>query len=251
MNLLFLGTGAADRMALEQEKDFCDKDKRRCAAAIIDHKILLDCGPHILNALGVANINLSEITDICITHFHADHFDIDAVKAIANASKQPINIWYRDDASLSQIDNCILRPMEPFKEYTVAGYKITGLHANHEAFPQHLSIEKDSKSLFYGMDGAWLLGDTIRYMQNRHYSAIVLDATVGDYSGDYRMGEHNSIPMIRLMTASMKTLNIIDNKTQVFLSHIAVCLHKTFEETEKLVKADAYIVAYDGLEISI
>ena len=252
MELLFLGTGAADRMRLEQDNDFLNHDNRRCSAAIIDRHILLDCGPHVLNSLSVAGINFAEITDICITHFHADHFDADSFNAIASAAKHPISLWYRADAVINnELINCEKCPMEPYKSYMIGCYQFTGLLSNHEAFPQHFSIEKDEKKLFYGLDGAWMLGDSVRYMQGREYSHIILDATVGDYSGDYRMGEHNSIPMIRLMTESMKTLKIINDKTNILLSHLAVCLHKTHRETCDIVSKDGYTVAYDGMIVNI
>lgn len=41
--ILFLGTGAADRINVEQEISFVDKDKRRCAAALLNGQILIDC----------------------------------------------------------------------------------------------------------------------------------------------------------------------------------------------------------------
>ena len=59
MNILFLGTGAADRISIEQEKDFNQKNKRRCSAAILNGHILLDCGPHIINALATSEIEIS------------------------------------------------------------------------------------------------------------------------------------------------------------------------------------------------
>lgn len=254
MELLFLGTGAADRMALEQEDNFLDKDKRRCAAALLNGSILLDCGPHILNSLSVANIDLSSITDIVITHFHSDHFDLSSIKTIASAADRPVRLWYRSDALVPEECKkvCEMHPMEPFCEYDVKdSIKITGVPANHEAFPQHLSVIDEKGAFFYGMDGAWFLGDTVRFMQNKCYKTVILDATVGDYLGDYRIGEHNSIPMIRALIPSFKTLDIIDDDTNIVLSHIAVCLHKPHEEICKCVADDGFTVAYDGLKITI
>lgn len=254
MELLFLGTGAADRMSLQQENDFLDKDKRRCAAALLNGCILLDCGPHILNSLSVANIDLSSITDVVITHFHADHFDFSSLKAIASASDRKIGLWYRSDALLPEgcEEMCEIHPMESFSEYDINGsIKIAGVPANHEAFPQHLSITDAKSAFFYGMDGAWFLGDTVRFMQNKRYNTVILDATVGDYLGDYRIGEHNSIPMIRALIPSFKTLNIIEDDAEIVLSHIAVCLHKPHEEICKSVDNDGFTVAYDGLKITI
>lgn len=83
------------------------------------------------------------------------------------------------------------------------------------------------------------------------YDMFIFDATVGDYLGDYRLGEHNSIPMIRMLIPSMKTLNIIDENTRLVLSHLAVCLHKPYTETYEITKNDNLTVAFDGLKLRI
>ena len=249
-DILFLGTGAADRMHLEQEKDFADKDKRRCAAALLNGHVLLDCGPHILNALTAAQISLENITDILVTHLHPDHFCASCVEEIAKANPK-VKIWVRNDAEVNLSFECCVEKMVCFNEYTVGELKVASAPANHAAFPQHFSIECDSKKIFYGLDGAWFLGDTVRFMKNQKYNMFIFDATVGDYVGDYRMGEHNSIPMIRLLLPSMKTLNIIDDNTQIVLSHLAVCLHKSHDETCEITQKDNFIISYDGLKLDI
>lgn len=248
--ILFLGTGASDRKDIRPEETFCDKDKRRCSSVLLNEHVLIDCGPHVLNSLRISGIAPADITDIVFTHFHPDHFHAEIVKAIAAASGRRLNVWFRSGCTeLPLPDKCDLRPMELFREYDIGGFKITGVPANHEAFPQHLSIEAYGKKLFYGLDGAWFLGNTVQFLRDKRYNAFVFDCTVGDYNGDYRMGEHNSIPMIRLMEKSLLTLKAIDKNTDIVLSHLAVRLHKTHAETCLITKEDGYIVAYDGMSL--
>ncbi len=251
MELFFLGTGAADRLYEPVETTFDNRDKRRCACALLDGHILLDCGPHALASMRTANIDPAAITDILITHLHSDHFSPETIREIALAAPRTLNIWVREDAVFGEIKSCAFHRMTCFTEYTVGAYRVTGLPANHQSFPQHLSIEDGEKKLFYGGDGAWLLGDTVRFMQDKKYDTIVLDATVGDYAGDYRMGEHNSIPMLRLMVPSMKTLAIADENTKIILSHLAVCLHRSYKETCALTEKDGFVIAYDGMNVLI
>lgn len=250
LDLLFLGTGAADRMSIEQEKDFTQKDKRRCSSALLNGHILLDCGPHIINALTAANIHTSDITDIVLTHLHRDHFDVNSINILA--SKNPnLKLWYKEDSEFLIKPSCTLMPMKCFEEYSVGETLMTSVPANHSAYPQHLSIKCGEKSLFYGLDGAWFLNETIEYIRDKKYDIFVFDATVGDYLGDYRIGEHNSIPMIRMMIPSLKTLNIITEHTKLVLSHLAVCLHKSYEETCEIVKEDDFIISFDGYQMNI
>ena len=111
--------------------------------------------------------------------------------------------------------------------------------------------EKDGKKLFYGCDGAWMMTATFNYLCNSGLDMMVLDGTVGDYEGDFRMAEHNSIPMIRLMLPSLKTKEIVTEKTKVYISHLAPRLHKSHAETVEIVKNDGICVAYDGLTVEI
>ena len=131
--------------------------------------------------------------------------------------------------------------------------KVTGLLANHnpEFFPQHFLLEVDGKKIFYALDGAWFLHETYYALKDAKLDLMVLDCTCGDYVGDYRIGEHNSIPMIRLMLPSFKRWGTIMENTQVYITHLAPSLHKPHEETVELVKADGLQVAYDGLQIEV
>jgi phosphoribosyl 1,2-cyclic phosphate phosphodiesterase len=143
--------------------------------------------------------------------------------------------------------------MKNFCGDNIGGLTLTGLSANHDPVtaPQHLLFEKNGKKLFYGCDGAWMMTETFNFLRNKELDVMILDATVGDYEGDYRMAEHNSIPMIRLMIPSLKTGEIVTENTKIYLSHIAPRLHKPHAETAEIVKKDGLFVAYDGLSIEI
>jgi ferredoxin len=117
--------------------------------------------------------------------------------------------------------------------------------------PQHLLMEQDGRKIFYGCDGGWLLNETYGYMRKAQFDLMVLDCTVGDYVGDFRLGEHNSIPMIRLMLPSFATTKITTDATRIYLSHIAPSLHKPHAETEAIAGEMGCILAYDGLEIEL
>lgn len=248
--LRFLGTGAADGINGSFPENFDNKNLRRCSSAIIDGKLLLDCGPHTLAALEIAGVDKGNITDIVVTHLHCDHCDIESINQIAKANPA-LKLWCREDAVFEKMPECRVCKMTPFCKNTLGEYTIVGVPANHSEYPQHLSVEKNGKKLFYGLDGAWFLGASVEFMKNQKYNAFVFDATVGDYVGDYRLGEHNSIPMIRLMVESMKTLGIIDQGSQLVLSHMAMCLHKSYEETCQIVKNDCFVVGFDGMKLNI
>lgn len=255
IKLQFLGTCACDYSPkLESEfKNKFDYDARRSSALLIDDTILIDCGEHTLNSLDILNIEYNQITDILITHTHDDHFNEKNIEKIAKNRHVPLRLWVREDAKIPNINNTVLIKMKLFNTYEINGFSVTSLIANHDpmASPQHFLLEKDDKKIFYGCDGAWFLTGTYNYLHNKNLDLMILDATVGDYEGDYRLAEHNSIPMIRLMLSSLKTNKTVCENTMIFLSHIAPSLHKSHGETVKIANSFGAKVAYDGLVMEI
>ena len=249
--ITFLGTGAHDysQSLATDFRDVFDNDARRSSALLLGESYLIDCGDHILDELRIAGVDITKITDIFNTHQHSDHFNPENLAKIASAAGG-VRLWVREDAEVPSIPGVSVIYMTPFVRYEVGcNFFITGMPANHKpsVFPQHFILETCGKKLFYGCDGGWLLNETYSYMRKAKFDLMVLDCTVGDYVGDFRLGEHNSIPMIRLMLPSFATTSVITDKTQIFLSHIAPSLHAPHEETEKIARDMGCILAYDGL----
>ena len=256
LDILFLGTCAADfSPKLEGEfKDAFDYDARRSSSMLIGGKYLVDCGPHTLDSLRIAKIDRESISHIFITHLHDDHFCVKNIRALAEGRKSPLYLWVREDSPVCKIDGVEIKRIPIYKEAKAEdGVYITGLKANHEgsAYPLHLLIKVGEKSIFYGCDGAWFINETFNALKGAKLDIAVLDCTVGDYLGDYRLGEHNSIPMLRVMLPSMKTERVITEKSKVIFSHIAPSLHKSHKETEGIAKEMGAVLAYDGMKIEI
>lgn len=256
MNIKFLGSCACDfSPKLESEyKDSFGLNERRASSVLVNGKYLIDAGMHILDSMRIADIDSRKITDIFISHIHDDHFNADNIQKIASKSKTPIRIWVRDDAIVPEIENAEYVRMTPYVKYEVGnGAFITGVIANHDpdASPQHIIVEIDGKKLFYGCDGAWFITKTYDFMKRANFDIAIFDATMGDYNGDYRIGEHNSIPMLRVMLPSLMNEGMITDKTRVIFSHIAPSLHKPHCEIVKTAEELGASVAYDGMEINL
>lgn len=207
-----------------------------------------------MDALRIAKVNLSKITDIFITHFHSDHYNAGHIGKIAKASKNGVRVWVRADAKTPDIEGVEWKYMQKGTPYSIdENMTVTGLLANHDEdfFPQHLLLEMEGKKIFYALDGAWFLNETYYALKNAQLDLLVLDCTCGDYEGDYRIGEHNTIPMIRLMLPSLKRWGAIAQNTQVYVTHIAPSLHKPHDEIAEDFQKDGVGVAYDGLTLFI
>jgi len=252
----FLGTCAADfSPRLRGDCADCfDKNARRASVMMFNKHFLIDCGPHCIDSMRIAGVDMGNITDLFVTHLHGDHFNLNNIGILAKAcmkkNGKPLNVWVSEEAKIPECDCIHVKPMKKFTEYDVDGVlKVTGMSANHDhnARPQHLLFDLNGRKFFYGCDGGWLLNDTYYYMKNSELVLAVLDATCGDYEGDFRIAEHNTIPMIRLMLPSLRTVNIINDKTEIYLSHLAPSLHKPHDETVEIVRPMGVKIAYDGL----
>ena len=136
------------------------------------------------------------------------------------------------------------------------GVTVTALAANHitagNEQPLHYVFEKDGKSLFYGCDGGWFVAQTWEYMRKFKLNAVVLDATVGDDAGNYRIGTHNSIPMLRILNEALVQNNIMEKNAPKIANHIAPSVYNMSEDDIFLAhKNIGMISAYDGFEIEI
>lgn len=253
MDIRFMGTGAADfSPLLETEfRNKLSKNARRSSSLLINSHILIDCGPHTPDSFSIQGIDPSQVTDLLVTHFHSDHFNRESIARIAACRSTPLRMWYRADASPNPIENVEFHPVAPLETFETEHFQGMALAANHRANPLHYDIEINGVRLFYGCDGAWLLNETFYAMMKRQYHCMILDATVGDYNGDYRLGEHNSVPMIRLMTASFISQNVIAPNGIICLSHLARTLHNPHEEVAQNLASEGYTVAYDGLQLKI
>ena len=256
VSVVFLGTCACDfSPKLKTEyKDVFDPDARRSASMLLDGSILVDCGPHTLDALRIGGIDPSSVTDLLLTHLHDDHFVPENVALLAASREIPLRLWVREDAELSPIPHTVIRRMKPYTRYEAeGGFAVTGLLANHDgdAHPQHFLLERAGKKIFYGCDGAWLLAPTYYHLRNAHLDLAVFDCTMGDYTGDYRIGEHNGIPMLRLLLPSLRGFGTLDEHTKVYFSHLAPSLHKPHAETEAIAREMGAHVAHDGLRITV
>ena len=254
MELLFLGTGAADfspALSGPEGKSLDNKSLRRSTSTLLDGKLLFDAGPHTLTCFSLTGADPAAVTDVLFTHLHSDHYNVESLTAIAAAGKRVLHIWFREDGKIPQIPNTVLHPMRIGETYDVGGYAVTALEANHDFCPLHYSVEKGECRLFYGLDGAWLPYHTYYAMRDKRYDAMVLDCTVGDYEGDFRLCEHNSVPMLRMMLKSFATWGVSDEKTLVVADHIARTLHKSHEELAAILEKDGMLPAYDGMRLSV
>ncbi len=226
MKLTFLGTGAAD-WPLQREAGMTEF--RRLSSALIDDTLLIDPGPQVFDALSEFGKDPKAIRYILITHKHGDHFCIQTLERLMQTGAKLIEPEANETVQLGL--------------YTVRAY-----HGNHSTCEKtlHYLISDETHTLFYGLDGAWLLYEEVQAILQYHPDVAVLDATIGFCDGDYRIFEHNNLNMVLEM---QKTLR--DSVRRFCISHMARTLHTDHQTLCRAMEPHGILVASDGLELCI
>ena len=252
--ILFLGTGAAD-----WDIDAKDSFVRRFSASLLNGEFMIDCNPHVFHfAKSIGNEGLYDgVTDIVITHGHGDHFSKEAVERIADSRKIRVGCDGRIAALIGSHPNIEFNIFKPYVETRMGSYTVIPVLANHDmvidgdACAFHFIITApDGKKIFYGLDGAWFLRPTWQEMLKHRYDLMVFDVTVGD-KDDWRLFEHNTIPMLRTMLKEIKSKELVAEGGKLVASHLARTLHLSHGEIEEILKKEDMITAYDGMRLDI
>lgn len=231
MNLLFLGTGAADWdiSLADSSPEF-----RRNSSLLIDGKLLIDPGACIFEfekTFGYESL-FGGVTDVINTHKHSDH-------------------WCPDSLSKLEKNGAAYHPAADGDVIETADYIIRAYAANHGTVTDavHFVVESkaDGKRLFYGCDGAWMFYPTYRALcALGHIDMMIFDGTIGDIHGDYRIFEHNNAAMVLEMKDTFS--NICG---RFMVSHLARTLHGNRAETDAFFAAHGVAAAYDNMRVEI
>ena len=226
MKILFLGTGAADWPA---ERPADAKEHRRLSSALIDDTLLIDPNQCVFDALKEYGKEPAKIKYIINTHPHSDHYCEETVKELEKSGAVFIPFYAGD-------------------EKTVGKYTVRAYAANHSTadLPVHFIVSDGAKTLFYGLDGAWLLYGEVQAIKQYRPDLAVLDATVGFIDGDYRIFEHNDLYMVLEMKKSL------EKYIGTFcISHMARTLHQDHKALSEKMNGYGVITAYDGMEYEL
>ena len=224
MKITFLGTGAADWRAADHREW---EGYRRNAAVLVDGVLLIDPNADVPDALAAFGKDAGQVRYVLNTHRHRDHYCAETFSYLRGAA------FY---------------PMRAGETATLGQYRVTALAANHGTARDavHFLITDGERTLFYGLDGAWLLYDEVVAIQESKPDLAVLDGTIGEEIGDYRVFEHNDLTMVRALCAALAP-----HVKRFCISHMSRKMHKPHKELAADMAREGIAVAFDGMEIEI
>lgn len=226
MKIRFLGTGAAD---WQKKRPEGAAEYRRYSSALIDDVLLIDPSDSAIEAMEEQGVEPRGVKYIVNTHRHPDHYSVAAVDRLCAMGASFFSLCDGESVKAG--------------EYTLRAYK--GNHGT-AAETVHFMISKGEKSLYYALDGAWLMYDEVAAIKEHCPALLVLDATVGEAEGDYRIFEHNDLRMVLEIKSALEPY-----VGRFVISHMARTLHESHSILSEKMARHGVITAFDGLVLEL
>lgn len=277
MNIKYLGTGAAEGIpAIFCHCEVCNhariskgRNIRTRSQALIDGKLLLDFGPDTYLHSLEYNLQLANIYVCLVTHSHDDHLYLEDLRARRRSranleegtpvlkvygGQGVMNILKPKEDGFVTKDNSVLfcqigafEQVEILDEYVVTA--IPAVHTSNEPFVY--IIQKDSKTFLYGHDTDYFGEEVWEYFNKNsiYFDAVSLDCTEGikhiEYPG------HMNFERMKKMCERLVAEGCIDDNTQIIANHISHNGLASHDKAHEVGNSLGYLVAYDGMEISV
>ena len=269
MIVQWLGTAAAEGWpALFCQCEACREAERRGGrnirsrhGGLIDGKLLIDLNPDLLYQKQRFGLDLGEVTDIIVTHFHSDHLTPTTLGLMFpvmahRGDKPPLRI-HGSAKVLSLLNNhggrVELIETSDGVSFEAGGCRVTPLpavHAGEGNQAQIYLIEKGGASLLWAHDTDLFCEEAWRILQEKvkhPLSAASLDCTNGPLPHEnYRghMGFEQDVEIARLLTQR----GMADAKTLFVCNHFSHNGHVLYEEAQARMDKYGFVVAYDGMK---
>jgi adenosylcobinamide kinase/adenosylcobinamide-phosphate guanylyltransferase len=256
MDILFLGTGAADWAAEPPRPDYAPGEWRGFASALINDTILIDCGPTVPAALDRFDVDPAAIEHLLVTHGHGDHYHLDSIAAIAQASPLHVHADPTLLPELADVPGVTPHALALWEPLSLGSLTVTPVLGNHplqrpDEQAYHFILADDATTLLYATDGSWLPNQTWQTLRRLHLDGIVWEATCGDTDGDWRIYEHSSIAMVELQRETLVRQGVLPVEAPIWLTHLARTLCSPHDQLAKAIAPKGLALAYDGLRASV
>lgn len=279
MKIAFLGTGAAEGVPAE----FCDcenciriralgeSEARTRSQVVIDDLISVDFPPEGYAHSLKYGVRLSKIEYLLVTHSHMDHFyahdfilrgykyaqikSVPVLKIFGNAEVGKVfSECCARELKPQVAPNLSFSEVKPFFEFSIGGYKVLAIPANHGKTEDALLyyIERGGKGYLQLYDSGVVSDGALDYLKERsaHADVVAYDCTFGQNLGGENarhMGVEDNIKV----KAELEKRGIVDGKTRHILTHFSHNCNPTRENLRAIEQRYGVIAAYDGMTVEI
>jgi adenosylcobinamide kinase/adenosylcobinamide-phosphate guanylyltransferase len=240
MRVLLLGTGSADGWpnpwcsCASCEVMRRDGVVRRSTSALVDGRLLLDCGPDAPHQAQAAGTSLHDVRTVLLTHAHHDHLapaallsrswtgtDTPLVVAGPRAATDACRDW------LGPHDPVSLLVLEAGDVVELDGYVVRALESAHDVGRDALTVgtllydvtAPDGSRLLYATDTAALPQPTLDATAGAAYDVVLLEETFGRTT-DHGTGHHD-LATFPVELARLRATGAVVPSTAVVAVHLS------------------------------
>lgn len=278
MKITFLGTGAisypfafCNCENCTNARKYKGKSLRKKSSILINDDLIIDLTTDTQNAMSQYDKNLGKVKYLLQTHSHHDHFDPNLItsrlsyitdkkqisleiiahkkclevmnKKIYNEEKIGLLTEAEQEKLLVKINS-----ITEGEELIIGNYKVKAIQSNHDENEGSLLylIKSNNKTIFYATDTSILTEKALKDLEKEKINIVIMDHNFGNVS--YYNSHLNEKLFIEQIN-KLKELNIINNKTLIYGTHISHEGNPYHELAEERAISNGYHIAYDGLEI--
>jgi adenosylcobinamide kinase/adenosylcobinamide-phosphate guanylyltransferase len=232
MKVTMLGTGAADGWPTPMcGCASCSTlrargEVRGQTAALLDDRILLDCGPETPRAAERFGAPLSDVDLLLFTHAHPDHCHPQVLLWRRWAGvRRPLTVAGPSDALAACRD--WVGPDDPVRFVVLAagdtlrhdGWTIRAVPATHTPGAVLYDVEDpDGTRLLYATDTAPLGTDALTLTEGRNYDAVLLEETWGDRAEHGT--DHHDLSTFPTTIAALRRRGALTPATRIRAIHL-------------------------------
>ena len=249
------------------------KSIRKNSSILINDDLLIDLCSDVPIAMDMYNQDMSKIKYLLQTHTHYDHFSkYLLINRIENGIDKRLNKLeiYSHPKCFEHIHNKILN-YENIDIFTEEGrkklnininnmnkgeivsfgtYQVKAIETKHDLENGSLLyvITENDKNLFYATDTNALTDIALNQLSEYKLDIVIMDHTYGNVENT---NSHLNENLFLEQISKLKKLNIIDEQTLIYgthISHVGLSYHELIEE---LAIKKGYHIAYDGMELEI
>jgi adenosylcobinamide kinase/adenosylcobinamide-phosphate guanylyltransferase len=237
LRVQLLGTGSADGWP----NPFCTcascqgaragGEVRGHTSALVDGRILLDCGPDTPRAAARFGAVLNQLSVVLLTHAHPDHVHGLALLAREWAHVTSPLVVAGPARALAEVEPWLapgapvrLHPMLPGDRWRHDGYEVTALAATHDEDTVGTALLFDvagpyGQRLLYATDTGPLRHTTLDAVAHRAYDLVLLEETFGD-RGDHGT-DHLDLETFPRALAALRRNRAVTEATRVVAVHLS------------------------------
>ena len=254
------------------------KDVRSRSCFRVSPAVQIDFGPDQFYQSVVLGNDLTTLTDLLITHTHADHLafpELDMRAMALQGAEEPVKVYVSRSGcewlsratepyvySSLNYDPCYrLVPVDFHQPFTAGGLKVTPLKGNHygygegESSVNYLIGLEGGNTLLYATDTGYFLEETFDFLRDVQLTHLVVEGTFGDmpYFLKERTDGHMGCAGVLAVTRRLLEQGTLEKTSRVYVTHINHKHSLTHDKMQAFYDAQQVVVpilvGYDGMEI--